>query len=106
MSKKNKEDAGGERSSGQSNTPISAPPHALSHEQVCEELSANTQDGLSVDEARKRLEEYGRNELDDGPGVQPAKILVRQVANAMMLVELPIHPLFAVEIFLIQLCRS
>ncbi len=72
--------------SGQANRPLSAPPHALTHEAVCSEIGANTQDGLTAGEARSRLEEYGRNELDDGPGVQPFKILVRQVANAMMLV--------------------
>lgn len=72
--------------SGQANKPISSPAHALSYHAVADELGANTQDGLTAAEAKFRLEEYGRNELDDGPGVQPAKILVRQIANAMMLV--------------------
>ena len=77
--------------SGQSNKPISQPPHALPHATVTEELKANAEDGLSEQEAKSRLEDYGRNELDDGPGVQPVKILIRQVANAMMLVTLPQH---------------
>ncbi|KAI4169310.1 MAG: hypothetical protein LQ343_005808 [Gyalolechia ehrenbergii] len=72
--------------SGQANKPLSQPPHALSYAVVAEELKANPNDGLSAQEAKSRLEEYGRNELDDGPGVQPVKILIRQVANAMMLV--------------------
>ncbi|KAL8754933.1 MAG: hypothetical protein Q9199_003995 [Rusavskia elegans] len=72
--------------SGQANKPLSQPPHALPHPTVTQELRANADDGLSQQEANSRLEEYGRNELDDGPGVQPVKILVRQVANAMMLV--------------------
>lgn len=72
--------------SGQANKPLSLPPHALHYRAVAEELGANVEDGLSEAEAKSRLEEYGRNELDDGPGVQPVKILVRQVANAMMLV--------------------
>ncbi|KAL8667562.1 MAG: hypothetical protein Q9168_007223 [Polycauliona sp. 1 TL-2023] len=72
--------------SGQSNNPISKPPHALPHATVAEELQANPDNGLSDQEAKSRLDHYGRNELDDGPGVQPVKILVRQVANAMMLV--------------------
>lgn len=76
--------------SGQANKPLSAPPHALSHHDVCREIGANPQDGLTAAEARLRLEEYGRNELDDGPGVQPVKILIRQIANAMMLVKGPI----------------
>ncbi|KAK9242015.1 potassium sodium efflux P-type ATPase fungal-type protein [Lipomyces tetrasporus] len=72
--------------SGQSNVPLSRPPHSLSHEAVTAELGGNEDDGLSEAEARTRLELYGGNELDDGPGVQPVKILIRQVANAMMLV--------------------
>ncbi|KAL8885038.1 MAG: hypothetical protein Q9192_006715 [Flavoplaca navasiana] len=72
--------------SGQANKPISQPPHALPHATVTEELKANAEDGLTEQEAKARLDEYGRNELDDGPGVQPVKILIRQVANAMMLV--------------------
>lgn len=72
--------------SGQSNKPISLPAHALPHNAVADELGADVQDGLTAADASSRLEEYGRNELDDGPGVQPAKILVRQIANAMMLV--------------------
>ncbi len=72
--------------SGQANKPISKCPHALPHGDVAKELGANTSDGLADGEAKSRLEEYGRNELDDGPGVQPVKILIRQIANAMMLV--------------------
>ena len=77
--------------SGQANKPLSLPPHALTSEAVCCEIGANPQDGLATTEAKSRLEEYGRNELDDGPGVQPVKILIRQVANAMMLVKRPIY---------------
>ncbi|KAL8810785.1 MAG: hypothetical protein Q9223_002263 [Gallowayella weberi] len=72
--------------SGQANKPLSLPPHALPYTTVAEELEANQEDGLTVQHAQARLDEYGRNELDDGPGVQPVKILIRQVANAMMLV--------------------
>jgi P-type Na+/K+ transporter len=72
--------------SGQSNKPISKPAHSLSFEQVLQELGGSGLDGLSDGDAEKRLEEFGKNELDNGPGVNPAKILVRQIANAMMLV--------------------
>ncbi|KAJ9616176.1 potassium/sodium efflux P-type ATPase, fungal-type [Exophiala oligosperma] len=65
---------------------LSKPAHALERHAIVEELNANSEDGLAVAEAKSRLEFYGRNELDDGPGVQPFKILLRQVANAMMLV--------------------
>lgn len=83
---KNKEDDNEQHVSGQANKPLSRPPHALSYDAVVNELDTNVKDGLADAEAKSRLEEYGRNELDDGPGVQPVKILVRQVANAMMLV--------------------
>lgn len=67
---------------------LSKPAHALTREIIVDELQANEEDGLTLAEARSRLETYGRNELDDGPGVQPVKILLRQLANAMMLVRL------------------
>ena len=79
--------------SGQSNEPISLPAHALPYDTAAQELEANTQDGLTDAQVKSRLEKYGRNELDDGPGVQPFKILLRQVANAMMLVKLTNLPL-------------
>lgn len=72
--------------SGQCNTPISKPAHALAWTAVSEELSANADDGLTADEAKKRLEQYGKNELGDGEGVNPGKILLRQIANAMTMV--------------------
>lgn len=65
---------------------MSKPAHALTFKQVLEELGVSGIDGLSEAEASKKLEEFGKNELDNGPGVNPAKILVRQIANAMMLV--------------------
>lgn len=91
---KKKEDNNETHVSGQANKPISSPAHALSYQAVADELGANTQDGLTDQEAKSRLEEYGRNELDDGPGVQPVKILVRQIANAMMLVSRAFKTLF------------
>jgi len=75
-----------QRISGQANKPLSLPPHALSHDAVTKEIEANANDGLTSSEARRRLEEYGSNELGNGPGVQPLRILLRQAANAMILV--------------------
>lgn len=71
--------------SGQSNEPISGPAHTLAFSAVVQELKSSADDGLTPDEAKKRLEQYGKNELDNGPGVNPVKILIRQIANAMML---------------------
>lgn len=72
--------------SGQSNKPISAPAHALTYEAVAQELNADAQNGLSHDEATKRLEEFGRNEFGENKGVQPVRILIAQIANALTLV--------------------
>lgn len=71
--------------SGQSNEPISAPAHTLTFIDVVQQLKSSAEDGLTPDEAKKRLEQYGKNELDNGPGVNPVRILIRQIANAMML---------------------
>ncbi|KAI9882274.1 MAG: hypothetical protein M1823_005980 [Watsoniomyces obsoletus] len=65
---------------------LSRPAHALPAEQAIAELDVDVQGGLTPEGARARLEEHGRNELDDGPGVRPGKILLRQIANAMVLV--------------------
>lgn len=60
--------------------------HSMSVKDVCAELNTNADDGLHSSEAKGRMERYGKNELDDGPGVQPLKILAHQVANGMILV--------------------
>lgn len=72
--------------SGQSNKPMSRPAHALSHEAVIQELSTDSAGGLSSDTAKSRLEEFGKNDLGDGEGVSPLKIIIAQVANAMTMV--------------------
>ncbi|KAI0386519.1 hypothetical protein F5Y04DRAFT_124092 [Hypomontagnella monticulosa] len=72
--------------SGQSNKPLTKPAHALDRDDIVQQLEADIENGLTASIASQRLEQYGRNELDDGPGVQPIKILIRQIANAMMLV--------------------
>ncbi|KJZ73947.1 hypothetical protein HIM_06615 [Hirsutella minnesotensis 3608] len=72
--------------SGQANKPMSAPAHALTIHQVVEQLKADVEVGLSSDDAKKRLEEYGRNEFGDQEGVQPLKIFIGQIANALTLV--------------------
>lgn len=72
--------------SGQANKPLSRPAHALSYTKVIEETGCNSEDGLTSSDAKTRYEEYGNNDLGDDAGVQPGKILLRQVANAMTLV--------------------
>jgi Na+-exporting ATPase len=88
MEKKCERDDGQQpRVSGQGNSLLSLPPHALGYDVVVAELFANPEDGLNPEDAKGRLEKYGRNELDDRPGVRPVDILIRQIANAMVLVK-------------------
>ena len=72
--------------SGQSNKPLPRPPHALPAEEVARHLEVNLQSGLRADDAVKRRDEFGANELLKEKNAQPLKILVRQVVNAMTLV--------------------
>ncbi|OQO13557.1 hypothetical protein B0A48_01786 [Cryoendolithus antarcticus] len=71
---------------GAGSKPLSKPAHELFAAAVIEELQANKDEGLTVAQAKELLTTYGTNELGDGAGVQPAKILLRQIANAMTLV--------------------
>jgi len=83
-------ESGHQQPSDETNKSEPLPAYTLAGDVVSNELGANAEDGLTAQEAKSRLEKHGRNELDDGPGVQPFKILVRQVANAMMLVGQPL----------------
>ncbi|RYP36405.1 hypothetical protein DL768_010944 [Monosporascus sp. mg162] len=71
---------------GRSNKPLSRPAHALTHQQLTAELAADTFEGLSPAEAERRLREYGPNDLGNAKGVQPLKIVIAQIANAMTMV--------------------
>lgn len=59
---------------------------ALTSEQLVFEVEANTKTGLSPSEASSRLTSYGPNELEQRKGVQPVKIFIEQIFNAMTLV--------------------
>lgn len=72
--------------SGQSNKPMSLPAHALTFQQLEEELKSNSLNGISTEDAAARLAEFGKNDLGDAEGVQPLRIVVAQIANAMTMV--------------------
>jgi magnesium-transporting ATPase (P-type) len=72
--------------SGQANKPLTLPAHSLTLEQVVDELKTETWSGLDDAEAKRRLENYGPNELGEAEGVSVVKILIAQIANAMTLV--------------------
>ncbi|KAJ5972919.1 ATPase P-type K/Mg/Cd/Cu/Zn/Na/Ca/Na/H-transporter [Penicillium vulpinum] len=66
--------------------PLSQPAHSLTFEDVINELETNSDDGLTSEDVKRRLEKYGQNILEGDEGVSLAKIVIRQIANAMMLV--------------------
>ena len=82
-----------EHVSGQSNQPLSQPAHALTHQQVADELHSDVDNGLKATEAKQRADQYGPNELGDDDGVNVFKIFIGQIANAMTLVSLQSHHL-------------
>lgn len=86
-----KDDSVDNHVSGQSNEPMSRPAHALTFNQVVEELKTDTMHGLTSAEAKARHEKFGNNDLGEADGVQPLKIIIAQVANAMTLVSLFEH---------------
>jgi P-type Na+/K+ transporter len=65
---------------------LEVPAHTLPFEDVVQKLEVQPDSGLSDSHVKTRKEMYGPNQLDEGPGVQPFRILVHQVANALTLV--------------------
>lgn len=80
---------------------LDVPAHTLPFEDVLQKLSVNHETGLSDDEAKKRKVMYGPNQLDEGPGVQPFRILVHQIANALTLVSICFRPDFLPYVFIL-----
>ncbi|BCR82669.1 cation-translocating P-type ATPase [Aspergillus chevalieri] len=80
-----------EKQGGSGASPLSRPAHTLSFEAVIEELDTLVEEGLSPDEANRRLQEYGQNKLDEDKGISVVKILVRQVLILAMAVSFGIQ---------------
>ena len=78
---------------------LSLPAHCLTVEDVLQQFGTHPDEGLTADEAKRRLEQYGPNQLEEGEGVSVVKIIIRQVANAMMLVKPPISLPFLFPLF-------
>jgi magnesium-transporting ATPase (P-type) len=62
------------------------PFHTFTVEQVAEHYQTSILEGLSSEEAAKRLQTYGHNELEGDGGVKWYKVLWRQVANVLVCV--------------------
>lgn len=86
MSKESPQTQGSKSSSDVSTQYLSKPAHSLTYEEVIQELGTNSDDGLTTSDVKQRLEKYGGNVLEGDEGVSFAKIVIRQIANAMMLV--------------------
>ncbi|WP_396610247.1 cation-translocating P-type ATPase [Haloferax sp. S1W] len=61
-----------------------APWHALAPEEVLSRLDCDS-GGLDSDEADRRLDRYGRNELVEDDGVSPVELLVSQFTSPLIL---------------------
>ena len=79
--------------SGQSNRVLSTSAHALTWQQLEQELGSNSLNGISPEEAKSRYDEFGANELGEGEGIQPLRIVIAQIANAMTMVRFHASPI-------------
>lgn len=61
-------------------------PYLLTGDEVANQLQTDPDNGLSVEEAKSRLTEFGLNELIGGGGVSATRIMMKQIFNAMVLV--------------------
>lgn len=60
--------------------------HQLSNEETAKQLNTSLETGLSQDEAQKRLEQYGLNELVERGGRKPLEIIIDQLKGPMVLI--------------------
>lgn len=67
-------------------SPMSKPWHTLEINELLSELNTSVSHGLSVDEAKARLEQYGANQLTAAEGVSPWKLLLNQFKNILILI--------------------
>lgn len=67
-------------------TSSSHQPWTLSIHEAISTYSTDVDNGLTSDEATKRVSVHGLNQLDQGEGVSLIKVLISQVCNAMILV--------------------
>lgn len=60
--------------------------HSLDVDDVLEELNASPRDGLSQDDARRRLDEHGPNRLEEEERAGPLRRFLRQFKDALIYV--------------------
>lgn len=81
---------------------LSAPAYLLTAEEIILQLATDPENGLSEEEAKLRLTKYGLNELEAGDQVGVTTILMKQIFNAMVLVNFPFLFSFLKVIVLIK----
>jgi P-type Na+/K+ transporter len=64
-------------------------PFLLPVEDVVQYLQTNVESGLSSAQVKQYQEKYGVNKLDGDGGIPWYALLMKQIANAMILVSLP-----------------
>jgi Ca2+-transporting ATPase len=64
---------------------MSKPWHAMSVEETLKALNAR-ETGLSQEEAQKRLQEYGPNELKKEKGISPIRLFLEQFADILIII--------------------
>ncbi|KAG7088990.1 hypothetical protein E1B28_012936 [Marasmius oreades] len=67
-------------------TTLSERAYVLESKQVIQKLQTNVEDGISEEDAEKRLQDYGENLLTNESSVSALSVLIRQMANALTLV--------------------
>ncbi|WEW54706.1 P-type ATPase [Emydomyces testavorans] len=70
---------------------LSHPAYCLTYDETIQQLNTHPDDGLTAEEAKRRLDLYGPNVLDEGEGVSIIKILIRQVLIMAMAVSFGIQ---------------
>ena len=81
------------------------PAHAKSIEEVADHFKTDLKNGLSEQEARERLEKYGKNRLEEGKKVPFVIKFLKQFAEPRVIVLL-IAALISLAIFFINLARN
>jgi len=71
---------------------LDRPAYRLRPDEIAKLLDTNVERGLSKQEAKRRYDAVGDNALEGGEGVSIWKVLFRQVANALTLVNSSIFP--------------
>ncbi len=60
--------------------------HAIDTAQVLKELGTDPHNGLAEDEAKRRIEKYGYNELKKEEGISPFTLFVNQFKNILIII--------------------